>query len=162
MPSDNEVLDVITGWSGKRPEKMSQGLEDWWNQTAPGSTHSTLKFDPDGIDDLLLRLKKAFPASPRPSGADFRAGGEIKSVQDLADALQPVVSDEAMAPAPAVKKKAAIQKAKPVAKKKPAPTRKVPRKKAVTKKKSTLPRRAPAKSKAIPVKKASPSSKKKR
>ena len=64
MPSDNEVLNVITGWSPKRPEKMSQGLEDWWNQTAPGSTHSTLKFDPDGIDDLLLRLKKAFPASP--------------------------------------------------------------------------------------------------
>jgi hypothetical protein len=98
MPSDNEVLNVITGWSPKRPEKMSQGLEDWWNQTAPGSTHSTLKFDPDGIDDLLLRLKKAFPASPRPSEADFRAGGGIKTVQDLADALQPVVSDEAMAP----------------------------------------------------------------
>jgi len=162
MPSDNEVLNLIAGWSPKRPEKMSQGLEDWWNQTAPDSTHSTLKFDPDGIDDLLLRLKKAFPASPRPSEADFRAGGGIKTVQDLADALQPVVSDEALAPAPAVQKKAAIKKAKPVAKKKAAPPRKVPTKRAVTKKKSAPPLRAPAKSKAKPVNKVSPSRKKRK
>ena len=157
-----KTVDIVTAWSGNRPEDMSQSLEDWWNQTAPGSTHSTLKFDPDGIDDLLLRLKRAFPASPRPSEADFRAGGGIKTVQDLADALQPVVSDEALAPAPAVQKKAAIKKAKPVAKKKAAPPRKVPTKRAVTKKKSAPPLRAPAKSKAKPVNKVSPSRKKRK
>ncbi len=160
MPSDNEVLKVVTGWSGKRPEKMSQNLEDWWNQTSPGSTHSTLKFDPDGIDDLLLRLKSAFPASPAPSEADFRAGGGIKSVQDLSDALQPVVADEAfVAPTPSAKK-AAKRKAKPVAKKKPAPPRKVATKKAAAKQKSGPQRKGKAKPK--PVKKKSAARKKTR
>lgn len=92
MPSNNEVLDVVTAWSGKRPEKMSQNIGDWWDQTAPGSTHSALTFDPNGIDNLLERLKKEFPGSPRPSRADFRAGGNIKTMQGLADALQPIVA----------------------------------------------------------------------
>jgi hypothetical protein len=112
VPSNSEVLDVVESWSGKRPEKMSQKLEDWWNQTAAGSSHSSLKFDPDGIDDLLLRCKNQFPSSPRPSEADFRAGGNIKTAQDLADALQPV-SEMVAADVPmkvVVKKKAAKKK----------------------------------------------------
>lgn len=91
MPTNKAVLDVVDQWSGDRPAKMSQSLEQWWNQTAPGSPHSTLVFDPNGIDDLVNRLKKAFPASPALQAADFRSTGNVKSVQDLVDALQPPV-----------------------------------------------------------------------
>ena len=87
MPSDSAVLDVIKAWSGKRPSKMSQVLADWWNQTAPGSSHSSLPFDPDGISDLIKRLKKAFPRSPVIDSADLAAGGGISTVQDLVQAL---------------------------------------------------------------------------
>jgi hypothetical protein len=93
MPSNEEVVDVIEDWSGKRPEKMSQNLEDWWNQTAPGSSHSAVKFKPDGIDDLIKKLKKKFPTSPVLSQEDFAAsdspGGKIKTIQDLVRELQP-------------------------------------------------------------------------
>jgi hypothetical protein len=71
---------------------MSQNLEQWWGQTAPGSSHSTLKFDPDGIEDLLKRLNKTFPSSPAIEAADFGAAGNVKTVQDLVDALQPVAA----------------------------------------------------------------------
>lgn len=96
MPSNKAVVDVIEQWSGQRPEKMSQSLEDWWNQTAPGSSHSALSFDPDGIEDLIKRIKNAFPASPVVEAADFRAAGNIKTVQDLVDALQPAMVSDAM------------------------------------------------------------------
>lgn len=93
MPTNKAVVDVIEQWSGKRPEKTSQNLKDWWNQTAPGSTHSALSFDPDGIEDLLKRLQNAFPSSPALVSADFGDSGNIKTVQDLVDALQPVMAD---------------------------------------------------------------------
>jgi hypothetical protein len=96
MPSNKAVVDVIEQWSGQRPEKMSQSLEDWWNQTAPGSSHSALSFDPDGIEDLIKRIKNAFPSSPVVEAADFRASGNIKNVQDLVDALQPPMASDAM------------------------------------------------------------------
>jgi hypothetical protein len=96
MPTNKEVVDVIEQWSGKRPGKMSQSLEDWWNQTAPGSTHSALSFNPDGIDDLLKRIQKAFPSSPVLVAGDFQAAGNIKTLQDLVDALQPVMADAVM------------------------------------------------------------------
>ncbi len=83
-----KILDITTAWSGQRPEKMSQSLEDWWNQTAPGSTRGALEFDPHGIDALLPRLKRVFPASPRPSEASFRGSGNIKTLQDLEEILQ--------------------------------------------------------------------------
>jgi hypothetical protein len=98
MPTNKAVVDIVEEWSGKRPEKMSQNLKDWWNQTAPGSTHSALAFDPDGIEDLLKRLKKAFPSSPPLVSGDFGDSGNIKTVQDLVDALQPAMAaDEAVA-----------------------------------------------------------------
>jgi len=92
MPTNKEVLDVIEKWSGQRPPKMSQRLEEWWNKTAPGSTHSGLVFDPDGIADLVNRLQKAFPNPPHLEAADFKATGTVKTVQDLVDALQPTIS----------------------------------------------------------------------
>lgn len=91
MPTNKAVVDVVEQWSGQRPEKMSQGLEDWWNQTAPGSSHSALVFNPDGIEDLLKRLQKAFPAAPPLVSGDFGAAGAVKSIQDLVDALQPAM-----------------------------------------------------------------------
>jgi hypothetical protein len=91
MPTNKEVLDVIEKWSGQRPSKMSQQVEEWWNKTAPGSTHSGLPFDPDGIADLVNRLKKAFPNPPHVEAADFKTSGTVKTVQDLVDALQPTL-----------------------------------------------------------------------
>jgi hypothetical protein len=87
MASDAAVLDVITGWSGRRPPAMSQVLAVWWNQTAPGSSHSTLAFNPDGIADLIKRLKKAFPHSPVIGAVDLADGGAISTVEDLVEAL---------------------------------------------------------------------------
>ena len=96
MPSNKAVVDVIEQWSGQQPEKMLQSLEDWWNQTAPGSSHSALKFDPDGIEDLIKRIENAFPSAPVVEAADFRTSGNIKTVQDLVDALQPAMVSDAM------------------------------------------------------------------
>jgi hypothetical protein len=96
MPSNKAVVDLIEQWSGQRPEKTSQSLEDWWNQTAPGSSHSSLSFDPDGIEDLIKRIKIAFPSSPVVEAADFRTSGNIKTLQDLVDALQPAMVSDAM------------------------------------------------------------------
>jgi hypothetical protein len=92
MPTNKDVLDVIGKWSGQRPSKMTQQLEEWWNKTAPGSTHSGLPFDPDGIADLVNRLNKAFPNPPHLEAADFKASGTVKTVQDLVNALQPTFS----------------------------------------------------------------------
>jgi hypothetical protein len=96
MPSNKAVVDIVEQWSGQRPEKMLQSLEDWWNQTAPGSSHSALSFDPDGIEDLIKRLQDAFPSSPVLEAGDFRASGNVKTVQDLVDALQPAMVGAAM------------------------------------------------------------------
>ena len=93
MPTNKAVVDVVEQWSGSRPDKMSQSLEPWWERTAPGSSHSALLFDPDGIADLVTRLSKAFPASPPLEASDFRSAGTVKTVQDLADALQPPIED---------------------------------------------------------------------
>ena len=92
MPTNKAVVDVIEQWSGQRPEKMSQNLQDWWNQTAADSDHNALLFKPDGIEDLLKRLRQAFPASPRLESGDFDDGGTVKTVQDLADELQPAAT----------------------------------------------------------------------
>lgn len=95
MPTNKEVLDVVEKWSGERPDKMSQSLEKWWDKTAPGSSHASLRFDPDGIADLVNRLKKAFPNSPRLKASDFKASGTVKTVQELVNALQPAVPSTA-------------------------------------------------------------------
>jgi hypothetical protein len=96
MPTNKAVLDVVEQWSASRPDKMSQSIELWWNQTAPGSSHSALLFDPDGIADLVTRLSKAFPASPALEASDFRSAGAVKTVQDLVDALQPPIEGAAV------------------------------------------------------------------
>src|ERR1700690_1926456 len=89
MPTEDAVLDVIEDWSGSRPANLSQNLEDWWNQTAPGSPHSAILFK-DGVLDLITRLQTAFPDSPRLQQGDF-VGGGIKTVQDLVNDLQPTM-----------------------------------------------------------------------
>jgi hypothetical protein len=108
MPTDNDVLYVVTKWSGARPDKMSQNLGDWWDQTA--ANHSGIgAFNPNGIDDLILRCQTKFPSSPRLSEGDLQSGGNVQDVQDLVSALAPsaVASDMPMAAAPARNKKAA-------------------------------------------------------
>jgi len=91
MPTNKQIVDLIEQWSGKRPDSMAQVLEDWWNETAPGSTHSALAYA-DGIDDLVKRIKKAFPPPPSVVAADFKSAGAIKTMEDLVDALQPVAT----------------------------------------------------------------------
>ena len=87
MASDAAVLNALTRWSGNRPPAMTQVLADWWNQTAPGSSHSGIVFNPDGIADLIKRLRKAFPQSPTIASADLAVGGTISTVEDLVEAL---------------------------------------------------------------------------
>ena len=117
MASDNDVLDVITAWSGQRPGKLSQVLEEWWEETAKGSTHGSLAFDPDGIQDLVQRLQIAFPDSPTIETGDLGSCGLIKTVQDLVTALNEPVTKTLRKPAKkaaakkAVTKKAAVHKA---------------------------------------------------
>ena len=120
MPSDKAVLDVIEDWSGGRPSRMSQNLEEWWNRTASGSNHSTLNFDPDGIEDLVRKVNDAFPVSPALETGDFGSGGNIKTVQHLSTALlSPVAADlDALLKKPAVEdaRKAVTKRQKPAAK----------------------------------------------
>ncbi len=124
MPSDDQILSVIQQWSGQRPPKMSQNLEDWWGQTASGSSHSTLPFDPDGIEDLVRRLQQAFPSSPALESGDFGSGGSVKTVEDLSQALLPAMAADldqvtaaAAAPARKAVKKSAPKTSKAAAKK---------------------------------------------
>lgn len=132
MPTDSQVLDQVENWSGKRPTKMSQSLEDWWNQTAPGSNHSTLPFDPDGIQDLVTRVDRAFPDADPIETEDLGSSGSIKTVQDLADALNQPVAKEVPALA-AAKKKAPARKKKATAAKKKTPAKKAAKKSATKK-----------------------------
>ncbi|MGD0498190.1 MAG: hypothetical protein ABSC23_07115 [Bryobacteraceae bacterium] len=138
MPSDKAVLDVIEDWSGGRPGKMSQNLEEWWNLTAAGSSHSTLKFDPDGIEDLVRKLRDAFPTSPALETGDFGPGGSIKTVQQLSTALlSPLAADldaEMRIPAKKSARKAVAKKRKPAARTaEKAATKKKPARKAAKK-----------------------------
>jgi hypothetical protein len=138
MPTEDAVLDVIEDWSGSRPANLSQNLEDWWNQTAPGSPHSAILFK-DGVLDLLTRLQNAFPGSPRLQQGDF-VGGGIKTVQDLVDALQPVIQGALAAARVGTAAVRAVRAVfHPKAAKKPAANRPVakkrPAKKALAKKK---------------------------
>ncbi len=119
MPTDSDVLDVVQAWSGKRPTKMSQSLEDWWNQTAPGSSHSTLPFAPDGIQDLVTRIDNAFPDADPIGTEDLGSSGSIKTVQDLVNAL-----NEPGPPAAGAGKKLAAKKAAHKAGKKAAAKKK--------------------------------------
>jgi hypothetical protein len=131
---NKEVLNVIEKWSGQRPSKMSQQLEEWWNKTAPGSTHSGLLFDPDGIADLVKRLKKAFPNPPHLEASDFKSSGTVKTIQDLVDALQPTLPAPPTAALAAKPTVAAGQKQAAVSRKtKTKKKRKAPRSKPVKK-----------------------------
>jgi len=128
MPTNQAVVDVVEQWSGKRPERMSQNLKDWWNETAPGSSHSALAFDPDGIEDLLRRLKNAFPSSPLLASGDFGDSGNIKTIQDLVDSLQPAMAaDEVVGTTKLTKK---TKKVASAARKKAKGKKKRPAKKA--------------------------------
>jgi hypothetical protein len=97
MPTNKAVVDLVERWSGKRPKAMNQNLEDWWGETAPGSNHSTLAYDKEGIESLVDEASETFPKSPSLTADDFRAAGNIKTLQDLVDALQPPMTIAATA-----------------------------------------------------------------
>jgi hypothetical protein len=87
LVTDTAVLEVITAWSGQKPPRMSQVIADWWVQTAHGSSHSSLAFNPDGIASLVGLLKKKFPNAPTLDRPDLATGGAIETVEDLVEAL---------------------------------------------------------------------------
>src|SRR5258708_2836923 len=89
MSIQSRVVDAVEVWCGKRPDELSTVLKDLWDDTAPSSSHSALDFDPDGIDDLVQKLRSEFANPPKrrvtATAADFRSGGKIQTVQKMVD-----------------------------------------------------------------------------
>lgn len=89
MSIQSRVVDAVEIWCGKRPDELATVLKDLWDDTAPGSSHSALDFDPDGIEDLVLKLHSEFANPPKrrvtATAADFRGGAKIQTLQKLVD-----------------------------------------------------------------------------
>jgi len=89
MSIQSRIVNTVATWCGKRPDSLSNVLKDLWDDTAPGSSHSSLDFDPDGIDDLIQKLHSEFASPPKrqvnATGPDFRGGSRIRTVQNLVD-----------------------------------------------------------------------------
>jgi hypothetical protein len=68
---------------------LSKNLSELWDETRPGSNHSSLDFDPDGIVSLISELHSEFKNPPKRSvtvtAPDFRQGGKIQTIQKLVD-----------------------------------------------------------------------------
>jgi len=87
MSIQSRVLNALESWCGTRPDQLSVVLKDLWNDTAPGSAHSSLDFDPDGIDALIQELHDEFSDQPQRQvtliAGDFRSAGKIQTAQQL-------------------------------------------------------------------------------
>jgi len=81
---ESRIAGVVEQWCGRRPERLSENLEDLWVETAPNSSHSSLAFDPDGITSILQELRAKFGSMPLRL-EDFQSSGKIKTVQHLVD-----------------------------------------------------------------------------
>ena len=111
MSLESRISDAIQDWCGQAPADFTTTLEDLWILT------NSLPFDPDGIELLIQALEREFRNPPSLqvtlSPPDFRAGGKVKTVQNLIDeaATFPEGEMDAVAiaapPKRAAKKKAA-------------------------------------------------------
>ena len=83
MSLESRISDAIQDWCGQAPADFTMTLEDLWILT------NSPPFDPDGIELLIQALEREFQNPPSLqvtlSPPDFRAGGKVKTVQNLID-----------------------------------------------------------------------------
>ena len=81
MSLETRVSDALEAWCGEPPADFTIALEDLWilNRDEP--------YDPDGIEQLIEKLEDEFSNPPSfqvtATPDDFRAGGKIRTVQQL-------------------------------------------------------------------------------
>jgi hypothetical protein len=90
---DTRTLDVLEDWCGLRPPNFTKALIDLWEETRnnPRRPHTSLDFQPDGVEDLIERLKSEFRNPPGRritlTPRSFDPNGRVKTVNDLMDAV---------------------------------------------------------------------------
>lgn len=98
MPIRDRVNQVLADWCGADPDSIDQtmSLEEIWESTRdnPQSPHSAIPFQPDGVEDLLIRLRKEFtnPGADRKDTSGltpgcFKPSGDIDTVDHLVTAV---------------------------------------------------------------------------
>lgn len=96
MAVRDRVISVLEAWCGSAPADNTISLSDLWNDTRnnPNHPHDGIAFQPDGVNDLLDKLKTEF-RKPGPVRLDtsvlkttsFKPNGDIDTVNDLVDAV---------------------------------------------------------------------------
>ena len=98
MSIRDRVNLVLAVWCGADPDSIDQAmsLTDLWESTrhSASSPHSAIPFQPEGVEDLLVKLGKEFKKPGRvrkdTSGltpASFKPNGDIDSVDNLVRAV---------------------------------------------------------------------------
>jgi len=96
MTIRERVNNVLADWCGVAPEDQTISLEFLWISTRdnPQRPHSRTDFQPDGVQDLLVKLKTEFekPGTVRKNTSrltpgSFKPNGDIDSVNDLVRAV---------------------------------------------------------------------------
>lgn len=98
MSIRDRVNLVLAGWCGADPDSIDQtmSLTDLWESTAnnASSPHSAIPFQPEGVEDLLVKLGKEFKKPGRvrkdTSGltpGSFKPNGDLDSMNDLVRAV---------------------------------------------------------------------------
>src|ERR1019366_1172534 len=90
---DDRTLDVLEDWCGVRPADFNQALIDLWEDTRnnPRRRHTSVDFQPDGVERLIETLKQEFRNPPGRritlTPRSFDPNGRVKKISDLFDAV---------------------------------------------------------------------------
>ena len=98
MSIRDRVNQVLGDWCGADPDTIDQtmSLSELWARTrdSASSPHSAIPFQPDGVQDLLAKLRKEFrkPGDVRKDTSGFtpdslKPTGDIDKVDDLVRAV---------------------------------------------------------------------------
>lgn len=109
MPIRDRVNLVLAAWCGADPDNIDQtmSLADLWESTRdnPASPHSAIPFQPEGVEDLVVKLLSEFkkPGAVRKDTSgltpnSFKPSGDVDSVDDL---VRAVVACPSLPPTPA-------------------------------------------------------------
>jgi hypothetical protein len=90
------VNQVLADWCGEDTDDQTTSLSGLWIATRknPHRPHDGIEFQPDGVHDLLAKLRTEFkkPGNVRKdiselTAASFKPTGDIDSIDDLVDAV---------------------------------------------------------------------------